>query len=138
MILHLLPFETEHEYSKIRIGIEVPVNLSCGPKSVRLMAKVDTGATYCIFQREYAEEIGIDVSTGRFERFTTATGFFATFGHEVKLDCLGITSATTVYFAAEWGFPRNVLGRVGWLNLHRIAIIDHDSLLYVSHYNDRA
>lgn len=33
-------------------------------------------------------------------------------------------------------FPRNVLGRQGWLNQVRLALIDYDGKLFLSHYND--
>ena len=40
-----------------------------------------------------------------------------------------------VYFAKHPGLPRNVLGRQGWLRNLRLAVIDYDSLLYLSAYD---
>jgi len=62
-------------------------------------------------------------------------GKFRVFGHEVILEVMGYSLETTVYFAEDQGFQRNVLGRNGWLNRYRIAIVDHDQLLYVSPYD---
>ena len=40
-----------------------------------------------------------------------------------------------VYFAASPAFRRNVLGRSGWLQQLRVAIVDYDSVLYVAKYD---
>ena len=39
------------------------------------------------------------------------------------------------YFAKYPGLPRNILGRQGWLRNLRMAVIDYDSLLYLSAYD---
>lgn len=77
-----LTFQRRHTRSVE--GIEIPISLrtdSAGP--VRLPAKVDTGATCCIFQRDYAEQLGIEVECGEYREFQTATGVsdgWSTFG----------------------------------------------------------
>ncbi len=58
------------------------------------------------------------------------------YGHAVKLSCLEWEFETTVYFAGSEEFHRNVVGRVGWLEHFRLGIIEHDSTLYLSHYDD--
>jgi hypothetical protein len=103
---------------------------------VRLPAKVDTGATCCIFQRDYAEQLGIEVECGEYREFQTATGVFRAYGHTVKLACLDWEFESIVYFAENDAFSRNVVGRNGWLQHFRLALIDHDLTLYMSHYND--
>jgi hypothetical protein len=51
---------------------------------------------------------------------------------------LGIETTTTVYFAADEAFTRNVLGRQGWLNVIRLGLVDYEGKLYLSHYDDPA
>ncbi|MEP7363341.1 MAG: hypothetical protein ABI972_08810 [Acidobacteriota bacterium] len=132
-----LEFRTKHKYSSSASGIEVEVGLNLGPdQPIRLLAKIDTGASFCIFQRDYAEHMGIEVESGVPLRIGTATGGFDAFGHTVILSCFDWTFETTVYFAEPREFNRNVLGRQGWLENFRMAIIDHDSLLYLSKYDD--
>lgn len=131
-----LSFSTRYDYSAFSEGIEVEVTLSNGESSQRLIAKVDTGATFCIFQREFGEAVGIDVETGQRLAFSTAAGPFIAYGHTIQIDCLGHRNETVAYFSEAYGFSRNVLGRQGWLNHHRLAIVDHDCLMYLSNYND--
>jgi hypothetical protein len=39
-----------------------------------------------------------------------------------------------VFFASDSAFNRNFLGRSGWLDRVRIAIIDYDRILFLSPY----
>lgn len=71
---------------------------------MRFLAKVDTGASFCIFQRDYAEELAIDVESGQHQEVHTATGHFATYGHTVALGCLDWEFETIVYFAISAEF----------------------------------
>ena len=57
-------------------GIEIPTELSVGSQKVELIAKLDTGAAHCIFERRYGEELGLDVESGRSQRFRTMAGSF--------------------------------------------------------------
>ncbi len=130
-----MEFSFSHHYRSSAEGIEVPVTLGSGGQSVDLMAKVDTGAAHCIFERRYAEMLGINPESGRLQRFRTATGSFAAYEHEVTLQMLGISFSSTVYFAQDPLFTRNFLGRAGWLDRLRLAIIDYDRNLYLSAYD---
>lgn len=49
---------------------------------------------------------------------------------------LGLAYDTTVYFADDPQFGRNVLGRQGWLDCVQLGLIDYDGKLYLSDYND--
>lgn len=135
--METLTFRSRYNYSRSVTGIEVPVSLRLDDaRSVRLLAKVDTGASFCIFQRDYAEQLGIDVESGMHEVVSTATGRFDAYGHTLTLSCLDWEFETTVYFAAPRDHPRNVLGRSGWLQRFRMALIDHDAVLLLSQYDD--
>lgn len=129
-----LAFDTSHHYSETADGINVPITLCIGRQSVELLAKLDTGAAHCIFERKYAEMLGLEVESGRLQRFRTVAGSFSAYEHEVTIQTLGIEFSATVFFAQESAFNRNVLGRSGWLDRLRIAIIDYDRALFVSPY----
>lgn len=132
-----LNFNAQYAYDQTPFGIEIPVVLLVGDLEVRLNAKVDTGAQYCIFQRDYADQLGIVVESGIEIKIWTAGGTsFTVYGHEVRMSCLDWEIDTTVYFAEALGFNRNVVGRTGWLQQFRFGLIDSDSTLYLSHYND--
>ncbi len=85
-------------------------------RAVRLLAKVDTGASFCIFARAYAEQLGVEVESGSPVRVGTVTGACHVYGHPVTMSCLGWELETTVYFAAAAEFNRNVVGRSRWLS----------------------
>jgi hypothetical protein len=75
----LLNFNVVTEYGLSSSGIEVPIVLSIGvDRRVALAAKIDTGAESCIFQRAYAELLGLRMDDGERRRFSTAIGSFET------------------------------------------------------------
>jgi hypothetical protein len=132
-----LTFAIEHGYQSSPAGIEVPIILERDEaRSVRLLAKVDTGATDCIFQRDYADQLGLPVESGERKTFSTITGQFEAYAHRLTVRCFHWQFEATVYFADSYDYHRNVVGRSGWLQQFRLAIIDHDALLLLSHYDD--
>ena len=76
--------------------------------------------------------LGLNVESGRFQIFKIVTGSFPAYEHEVTLQMPGIEFSARVFFAEDPVFARNFLGRTGWLDRPRIAIIDHDRTLYLS------
>lgn len=126
-----LDFDASHRYASTD-GIEIPDELRVGGQGVELIARLDTGAAHCIFERRYAEALGLDVESGRMQRFRTMAGSFVAYEHEVTLHTLGVEFPAIVYFAHDSGFNRSYLGRCGWLDRLRIAIIDHDRLFFLS------
>jgi len=129
-----LEFDTTHQYTDAEDGIQVPIALAIGRQSVELLAKLDTGAAHCIFERKYGEMLGLAVESGRLQRFRTVAGSFAAYEQEVTIQTLGIEFSAVVFFAQDSTFNRNFLGRSGWLDRLRIAIVDYDRLLFVSPY----
>lgn len=127
-----------HDYghSDPRAGVTVPVTLDAGGAAAHLTASVDTGASFCIFERGYGELLGLDVEAGELEVFGTATGTFKAYRHPVTLSVLGNSFDTMVYFAGHEGFGRNVLGRRGWLDRVRLGLVDYEGKLYLSRYGD--
>jgi hypothetical protein len=131
-----LVFTKVHQYDTRKIGISVPVILQAGSESVTGEAKLDTGSSYCVFKRRQGELLGLDIESGIPQQMGTVTGSFLTYGHEVTLSVLGIETTTTVYFAADEQFTRNVLGRQGWLDRVRLGLVDYEGRLYLSAYNE--
>jgi hypothetical protein len=131
-----LRFATLHKYDLRESGITVPITLLSGAEAVTFEAKVDTGSSHCVFQRQFGEQLGFQIESGIPETFGTAAGAFLTYGHEVTLVVLGLEVIATVYFAADEHFKRNVLGRQGWLERVRLGLVDYDGQLYLSRYDD--
>ncbi|MEO6390747.1 MAG: aspartyl protease family protein [Pyrinomonadaceae bacterium] len=128
-------FEVERDYSA-HDTLRLLAALHHGTDRVRFEADVDTGSTFCIFNRGHAESLGLDVESGSPARFATVTGSFDAFGHAVTLETLGYSFEVTVYFAAAEGFSRNVLGRRGWLDQVRLGIVEYENKMYLSRYGD--
>ena len=133
---HDLSFSELHRYDLTDVGINVPVWLRYGNNIVNLEAKLDTGATYCVFRRAIAELLGLNIESGQAQVMATPTGAFDTHGHEVEMRTLGVEMRVVVYFAADEHFNRDVLGQIGWLDRLRVGIVHHDGFLYLSHHND--
>lgn len=97
-------FDILHEYDTREVGIVLPATLRFGEDTVTLKAKVDTGSTFCVFERIHGERLGFDIESGTQMQISTATGSFLTYGHTVNLSVLGIETESIVYFAAEESF----------------------------------
>ena len=133
---HTLAFHKRHAYKPSDRGVSVPVALRAGSQTVRLFANIDTGAEYCLFERGYAEALSLEVERGTPLDFSTVAGTFHAYGHELTLAVLEVESHAFVYFFANPTIRRNVLGRNGWLNRVRLGVVDHDSLVYLSAYDE--
>jgi hypothetical protein len=134
--MYKLGFAIRYEYHSTEEGVIVPVIIRTPAGSVELPAKLDTGAQNCLFERSYAELLGIDVEAGRQQAFRTAAGRFTAYGHEVELSVLDCKHLAEVFFYQDRHIQKNVLGRVGWIQNFRLALVDHDALLYLSKYDD--
>jgi len=131
-----LSFTVIHEYDPDDRGITVPVELRAGQQSITVSAKLDTGSSFCIFKREHGEELGLDIERGSPEPIFTPTGSFTAYGHALTLASLGFELDVMVYFASTPSFPRNVLGRYGWLQQLKLGIVDYEGKLYLGRYDE--
>lgn len=131
-----LTFDELHEYDAGDSGISVPVRLGHGDRVAEIPAKLDTGASYCIFRRRYGEMLGLAVESGYPQHISTATGSFLTYGHEVTLRALGMELSMTAFFAADDMFTRDVLGRQGFLQQLKLGLVAYEGKLYLSRYHD--
>jgi hypothetical protein len=114
----------------------LPLIVVSGEERVKCEAKLDTGADFCLFSREVADGLHLEVESGQRQRFGTITGSFYGYGHEVMLITFDIAFEATVFFVAEYGLPRNFLGRHGWLQQVRLGLVDYDAEIFLSHYQE--
>lgn len=96
-----LTFSKVYNYSTAETGITVRVRLYHSLEVTDITAKIDTGASNCIFGRYVGKLLGLDVENGTQQTFLTAAGSFLTYGHEITLSVLGIETTTTVFFASD-------------------------------------
>lgn len=128
-----LDFSKRVDYSQ-HDEITVSVMLTSSAGFVGVNAKLDTGSKFCIFQPRQARLLGLDLESGMLERFRTAAGSFAAYGHEVKLAIGDLEWETVVYFAEPDNFPINVIGRIGFLDHVQAGLVDYEQLLYLNPY----
>lgn len=135
-MIHILEFEKFMRCDSGKSGISINIELRLNQSSTAFEAKIDTGSTYCIFERKRGEKLGVEIETGLRERISTASGSFWTFAHQLTLSFEDYEFDSTVYFAEDENFNRNVLGRHGWLDRVIIGINDYDGKLYLSRYEN--
>ena len=127
---YTLDFLHKQVYDSRETGVAINATLRSNDLEVNCLAKIDSGSEVCLFERGIAEAIGIDVEGGYSRLFSTLTGNLTAFGHEVET--LGLRLQSFVYFPELHSIRRNLLGRHGWLQLVKLALVDYDSTLYLS------
>jgi len=134
--MHKLEFEKLIDYDAGLDGISLNVELRLGENSTNFVAKIDTGSTFCVFQRAHGAALGLDIEKGFLRRISTAVGSFSAHAHGITIVTNEFEFDSWVFFAADDGFRVNVLGRNGWLNRVIIGINDYDGKLYLSRYEN--
>src|SRR5262245_17101628 len=131
-----LTFSIRQVYDDHADGVTVETRLSYGSEWINCQAKLDPGAQVCLFSREIGDELGLEIEAGHYKLLGTLTGTLSAYGHFVRLQTLGLEFDSMLYFAQDYGLPRNLLGREGWLQKVRLAIVDYDATLYLSTYDE--
>ena len=124
------------DYDAYEPGINLDTVLQLNGTAVSLTAKLDSGAAHSIFARHYGEQLGLDIEAGYLQRFSTATGSFTAWGHEVTVMIEDIAFDAMVFFAADDSFNRNVIGRFGGLDHLKVGLVDYEGKLYLGRYED--
>lgn len=135
-MIHRLSFSELLNYDAGQPGITVPVTLGLNQAQVSCEAKVDTGASLCIFARSHGEQLELDVADGLRQIIGTVTGSFVVYLHEVDFLVAGLEFTAFVGFAEDETFKRNVLGRRGFLEQVTLGLVDYEGKLYLSRYSD--
>lgn len=104
---------------------------------VQVNAKLDTGASFCIFEHAYGEMLKLNIEGGTPVFISTANSTFQAYGHWLTMTALGFQFDVMVYFAADESVRRNVLGRRGFIDQLRLCLIEHDGELYISKYDEQ-
>jgi hypothetical protein len=128
-----LSFATLVQYDPGQPSITVAVTLSLSQDQINCEAKVDTGASLCIFARDLGEQLGLEVESGIRQLVGTVTGTFVVYLHEVNLAVAGLECSAFVGFAEDPGFQRNGLGRRGFLEQITLGLVDYEGQLYLSY-----
>lgn len=71
---HRLDFEHLIGYDAGESGITVNTTLKFSDTSVSFPAKIDTGSSFCIFERKYCEKLGLEIEQDFSKESTRQTG----------------------------------------------------------------
>ena len=126
-----LNFDLVQLYNPEKIGITIPVRFHSGSRAIDVDARLDPGATFCIFERLIGEDLGLEIEKGKQHPIGAVTGTFLTFDHFVPFSVEDFYFEGIVYFAKDYTFNRNVLGRIGFLNRVLIGLNDYAGKLYL-------
>jgi hypothetical protein len=135
-VSHPIIFEKQTTYKTQEIGITIDATLRHGNREIVCSAKVDTGSKNCLFEREIADRLEIDLESGYREKFSTLGGRIFAYGHFIELETLGLRFESFVYFAESYAVNRNLLGREGWLQLVKLGVVDYENRLFLSPYSE--
>ena len=130
-----LTFDRLLNYDAGQPGITIEVALRLSREDVPCRAKLDTGATFCIFARKVGADLGFRIEDGVKQLVGTVTGPFVVYLHQVTLSVLGFELDILAGFAEDEAFQRNVLGRRGFLEQMVLAMVDYEGQLYLRRYN---
>jgi hypothetical protein len=71
-----LNFEKVVQFEVNQDGICLDAEIKYSDSNAKINAKIDTGATYSIFERRFGEELGLEIESGMRQLFGTVTGSF--------------------------------------------------------------
>lgn len=102
-----LDFRVGREYESGLEGIIIPVHLLAAGREVELGARLDTGASSCLFDRSYADTLGLRVEDGVRQTYRTVMGTFTAYGHEVRIETFGLEDG---WIVSDWGLSTTIKG----------------------------
>ncbi|MBI1761701.1 MAG: hypothetical protein HYR56_09730 [Acidobacteria bacterium] len=86
-----LHFSVSRRFKTTALGILIPGALERNGVRAGFEAKVDPGSEYCLFSRELADQLGIEVLDGLPVRLSTLAGGLTANAHWVTLHTLGLS-----------------------------------------------
>jgi len=101
----------------------IPVEIGYEGQPIRYNALVDSGADFCIFDAQIGEALGINVRSGKLEKFggIQSTGPGKAYLHQVVLNIGGWPYKATVSFSydiAPHGY--GILGQKGFFDIFSV------------------
>ncbi len=131
-----LDFEKLVSFDDTGDGIALEAEIRYSDVSVKIEARIDTGAAYSIFERRFGEQLGLDIESGMRQRFGTATGGFYAYGFRVTLLTADLEFDSMVFFAEDAGFTKNVLGRITWLDNLALGLVAGAGKIYFGRFGE--
>ncbi len=139
MTTHTFSFSATFPYghlTRTSRGVIVQVTLAANAtETISIEARVDSGSSFCVFGRQWADVLNLDWDSGEPLLISTAIGTFYARMHEVTIRLLDFEWAAWIAFA-EWdtlppSSSRDVLGLNGFFDHFLVAIDDLAERIYL-------
>jgi hypothetical protein len=83
--------------------------------SLQIIALIDSGSTYSLFDYQLGVELGLDVRSGRMQWLSSLGGSVLGYAHQIELEIVGGWKFKTEVLFSDDAIPRNLLGHYGFL-----------------------
>ncbi len=107
----------------------IPFYVSAGGKQLKLRALIDSGATISVFKDEVAEQLEIEIESGKEIYLGGVGGRIKGYIHELNLEIVGKKLFCPVVFSREYLVSFNLLGREAVFNQFKIIFEEKKKLL---------
>ena len=125
------------DYDTKGAGAVLQVVIGANGRVQYVNAAIDNGSTLCVFQREIAERLGINVEEGIEEHVSAMGTIIRVYGHEVTLVLGELSLDLFVYFPAYQHIPRNLLGMQGFLQRFLVGLDNYEGFVYLGYHDDQ-
>src|SRR5258706_1663560 len=103
MTTHTLSLSSAHSYGHLTRSaraVIIPVTLRANDtETISIQTRVDSGSSFCVFGRQWADLLGLDWEAGEPLKISTAAGAFYAHLHEVTIKLLEFKWTASVAFA---------------------------------------
>ncbi|MBI2611364.1 aspartyl protease family protein [Candidatus Gottesmanbacteria bacterium] len=107
----------------------IPFYVSVSGNQLKLRALIDSGATISVFKDEIAEQLEIEIESGKEIYLGGVGGRIRGYIHELSLEIVGKKFLCPVVFSREYTVSFNLLGREAFFRQFKIIFEEKQSLL---------
>ena len=107
----------------------IPFYISARGKQLKLRALIDSGATISVFKDEVAEQLEIEVESGKQIYLGGVGGRIKGYIHELSLEIASKKFLCPVVFSREYLVSFNLLGREAFFRQFKIIFEEKNNLL---------
>lgn len=131
-----LDFEKLISFDDTSNGIALEAEIRYSDVSVKIDARIDTGAAYSIFERRFGEDLGLEIESGMRQRFGTSAGGFYAYSFRVTLLTADLEFNSMVFFTEDASFTKNVLDKITWLDNLALGLVAGAGKIYLNRFEE--
>ena len=110
----------KYSYKYVRFGGHpypvIPIEISYKTNHVNTLALIDSGASMCVFKLEIANQLGINLKTGKKVNSAGVSGNIGIYIHKISVAVEKTRIVIPVGFSEEYTASFNLIGRNGFFN----------------------